>query len=235
MLRHSPLDDVLRRAGAAMAERDGWCVPAHFGSPAGELAVCSRAVGLVDRSELGKFELRGFPEALDLIVSYLSDGQVEPNEVLRAGGVEWCSAAPDRVFALCPPELSFKLSERLHRVMSHAPGALLTDETDELAALGLLGPATPSVLAALGAWSLETIQLPRPSFGAYVLKGIPVFLFEESATRALILVEREYAADLWTLLERVGRPFGLACVGSDAADRFAVIERRLERRTALNA
>ena len=91
------------------------------------------------------------------------------------------------------------------------------------------------MLAALGAWSLDTIQLPRPSFGAYVLEGIPVFLFEESATRALILVERDYAAGLWSLLERVGRPFGLSCVGADAADRFAVIERRLERHTTFAA
>lgn len=230
-LHRSPLDRVLRRAGAAMVKRDGIRVPAHFGSPAGELAVCSRAVGLVDRSELGKYELRGYPEALDLIVSYLSDGQVEPNEVLEVGGVQWCSASPDRVFALCGPERTLWLSERLHAAALHAPGALLTDETEELAALGLLGPATPSVLAALGAWDLETIQLPRPSFGAYVLEGVPAYMLEQSATRALILTDRDYAEELWYLLERAGRPFGLSCVGSEAADRFAMIERQLERRS----
>lgn len=230
-LHRSPLDRVSRRAGAAMVKRDGWRMPAHFGSPAGELAVCSRAVGLVDRSELGKYELRGYPESLDLIVSYLSDGQVEPNEVLERDGVRWCSASPDRVFALCGPERSFRLSERLHAAALHAPGVLLTDETEELAAVGLLGPATPSVLAALGAWDLETIQLPRPSFGSYVLDGLQVFLLEQSSTRALILADREYAEELWYLLERVGRPLGLSCVGCEAADRFAMVERRLQRRS----
>jgi glycine cleavage system aminomethyltransferase T len=228
-LYRSPLEDALRRAGAVMRSRDGRRVAAHFGSPGGELAVCARSVGLVDRSELGKLELRGYPEALDQIVSLLADSQLEPNEVVCAGGVRWCSASPDRMFALCDPAELFELSERLHDAVRRTPGALLTDETDELAALALLGPAAPSVVAALGAWDLETIALPRPSFAALTLEGLPVFLLEESSARALILVENDYAERLFDVLERVGRRFGLSCVGADAADRFAMIERQLVR------
>jgi glycine cleavage system aminomethyltransferase T len=228
-LYRSPLEDVLRRAGAVMRRRDGWRVAAHFGSPGGELAVCARSVGLVDRSELGKLELRGYPEALDQIVCLLADSQLEPNEVVTAGDVRWCSASPDRVFALCEPGRLFSLSEQLHEAVTRTPGALLTDESEELAALALLGPAAPSVIAALGAWDLETISLPRPSFSALTLDGLPVFLLEESSARATLLVEREYAERLFDLLERVGRRFGLSCVGADAADRFAMIERQLIR------
>jgi hypothetical protein len=57
-----------------------------------------------------------------------------------------------------------------------------------------------------------------------------VWLLEESVARALVLVEREYAERLWDLFERVGRRFGLSCVGCEAAERFGVIERQLERR-----
>jgi glycine cleavage system aminomethyltransferase T len=227
LLSRSPLDPVLRRAGAAMVARDGWCVPAHFGSPAGELALCSQSVGLVDRSSIGKLELRGYPEAIDQVVSYLADGQLEPNEVLRTGGIQWCSASPDRVFALCEPSDSFALSERLHEAVRRAPGALLTDETEELAALELLGPAAPSVVAALGAWSLDTIHLHHPSFSATTLGGLPAYLLEESSTRALVLTECEYAGELCELLELTGRPLGLSWVGAEAAERFAVIERQL--------
>jgi glycine cleavage system aminomethyltransferase T len=229
----SPLDDSLRRAGAVMVQRDGRCVAAHFGSPAGELAVCSSAVGLVDRSEIAKLELCGYPEALDQVVYDVSDSQLEPNEVLRVNGVEWCSASPDRVFALCEPALAFALSERLHEAALRAPGALLTDETDDLAALALLGPAAPSVVAALGAWNLETIGLPQPSFAATTLDGMPVYLLEESPMRMLILVERDCAVELWDLLERVGRPYGLSCVGLEAAERFSMVERQLAARPAL--
>src|SRR6185437_7736475 len=137
---------------------------------------------------------------------------------------------PDRVFTLCDPSSLFDLSERMHDAVRRTPGVLLTDETEELAALALLGPAAPSVVAALGAWSLETVALPRPSFASVSLEGLPAFLLEESASRALVLVEREFAERLWDVLERVGRRFGLSCVGADAAERFAVIERQLERR-----
>ena len=229
-LYRSPLEDVLRRAGAVVMRRDGWEMAAHFGSPAGELAVCARAVGLADCSSIGKLELRGYPEAIDQVVSYLTDCHLEPGEVMRADGVRWCSASPDRLFALCEPASSFDLSERMHEAVRRTPGVLLTDETEELCALALLGPAAPSVVAALGAWDLETIALPRPSFAALFLEGLPVFLLEESVARALILVEREYAERLWDMLERVGRRFGLSCVGSEALERFAMIERQLERR-----
>jgi len=230
MFCRSPLRDVLRRAGAVMTRRDGSEVAAHFGSPAGELAVCSQAVGLADCSSLGKLELRGYPEAIDQVLSYLTDCQLEPNEVMRIDGVRWCSASPDRLFALCEPASLFDLSERMHDAVRRTPGVLLTDETEELAALSLLGPAAPSVVAALGAWSLETVALPRPSFAAVSLEGLPVWLLEESVARALVLVEREYAERLWDLFERVGRRFGLSCVGCEAAERFGVIERQLERR-----
>ena len=226
-LCRSPLEDSLRRAGAVMRRRDGWRVAVHYGSPGGELAVCARGVGLVDRSEIGKFELRGYPEALDQIVCLLSDSQLEPNEVLRSGSVTWCSASPDRVLALCPPTDAFALSERLHDAARRTPGVLLTDETEELAALSLLGPSAPSVVAALGAWDLETIALPRPSFSGLSLEGLPVWLLEESSARATFLVDSEYAERLLELLERVGQRFGLSLVGSDAAARFALVERRL--------
>lgn len=229
-LYRSPLEHVLRRAGAVMTRRDGHRVAAHFGSPGGELAVCARGVGLVDRSELGKLELRGYPEAIDQVLCHLADRQLEPGEVFHANRGAWCLASPDRLFALCEPALLFELSERLHDAVRRAPGVLLTDETEELAALALLGPAAPSVIAALGAWNLETIALPRPSFAALTLEGLPVFLLEESSARSLLLVEREYAERLWDLLERVGQRFGLSCVGCEAADRFAMIERQLVRR-----
>jgi hypothetical protein len=61
------------------------------------------------------------------------------------------------------------------------------------------------------------------------LEGLPVFLLEESTARASLLVESEYAERLFELLERVGRRFGISCVGADAADRFPIIERSLTR------
>ena len=48
------LEARLERAGAEMVERNGAHVPLHFGSAAGELAVCTAAVGLALRPDLPK-------------------------------------------------------------------------------------------------------------------------------------------------------------------------------------
>jgi len=63
-LSRSPLDQVLKRAGAHMAERHGWLVAADFGSLASELAVSRAVAGLADVSSIAKFELRGDEHAL---------------------------------------------------------------------------------------------------------------------------------------------------------------------------
>ena len=85
-LAHSPLEPQLQKAGATMVARHGWWVAAHFGSPAGELALCETAVGLADRSDLGKLELRGEASAIELLVGQLSGGSVDPGDALLAAG-----------------------------------------------------------------------------------------------------------------------------------------------------
>ena len=58
----SPLDDVLKRSGAHMTEREGWVVAADFGSLAAEIAVSRATAGLADVSSIGKFEVRGLAD-----------------------------------------------------------------------------------------------------------------------------------------------------------------------------
>jgi len=63
VMRNSPLVEQARHAGATTVQRGGVRVAAHYGSPAGELSACVRAVGLGDRSDLGIFTLSGSPTA----------------------------------------------------------------------------------------------------------------------------------------------------------------------------
>ena len=55
--------DPLRPPGAVMVQRDGLPVVGHYGSVAAEIAVCTKAAGLVDRSSVRQFAISG-PEAL---------------------------------------------------------------------------------------------------------------------------------------------------------------------------
>ena len=85
-LAHSPLEALVQRAGATMVARHGWLVAAHYGSPGGEMALCDRAVGLADRSDLGKLELRGDAEPLEQLVGQLTGGQVLSGEACSPAG-----------------------------------------------------------------------------------------------------------------------------------------------------
>ena len=64
-----PLDDLLRGAGARMHHEHGATLPADFGSSAGELAVCMRAVGigLLDEGEDGESLAIVGPRAEELV------------------------------------------------------------------------------------------------------------------------------------------------------------------------
>jgi hypothetical protein len=55
--------------------------------------------------------------------------------------------------------------------------------------------------------------------------GIEARLLLESDRRALLLVASELAADAWRAIEQLGRPFGISCVGLEAARRYALLER----------
>ena len=100
-LLHSPLEPMLKRAGATMAARHGWLVAANFGSTPGELALCETAVGLADRSDLGKFELRAPRDDLDVLVGQLSGGEIRPGDALQSAGAWWCSVSHERALVVC--------------------------------------------------------------------------------------------------------------------------------------
>ena len=144
------LDVVLRRAGAVLATRDGRSVAMNFGSAAAELAVCVRAVGLVDRSELSKFVLEAPAAQLAGLTSRLAGDAVSPGGVLCAGNAWWCGDAPGRVIVLSDPDASAKLRGRLHVDVRRFAGITVRDASAELAAIAVLGRNTSDVLRALG-------------------------------------------------------------------------------------
>ncbi|MDT7602965.1 MAG: hypothetical protein QOF61_962, partial [Acidobacteriota bacterium] len=58
--RRLPLEDVHLRAGATLAQRDGWLVPVAYGGAAAEYeAVRGDGAGLIDSSARGRIEVSG--------------------------------------------------------------------------------------------------------------------------------------------------------------------------------
>jgi glycine cleavage system aminomethyltransferase T len=219
LLAHSPLEPLLQRAGATMVARHGWWVAAHFGSPGGELALCDTAVGLADRSDLGKLELRGDAGALETLVGQLTGGQVLPGEALLAGGAWWCSVSPHHVIALADAGATEAVRSAIAEAVRWTPGVTITDLTPRHAALGLLGPATEQLLGELSAGSLEPAD--GPAFDVTRLASHPVMLLRETRTRAVILTDSGRAAALWADIDRVGQDAGIGHVGADAVSHLS--------------
>jgi glycine cleavage system aminomethyltransferase T len=219
VLAHSPLEPLLQKAGATMVARHGWWVAAHFGSPGGELALCDTAVGLADRSDLGKLELRGDAGALETLVGQLTGGQVLPGEALLAGGAWWCSVSPRHVIALTDAAGTGALRNAAGEAVRWTPGVTVTDLTPRYAALGLLGPATESLLDELSAGQLAPAD--EPAFDVLKLAAVPVMLLRTSRTRAVILTDAARASGLWMDIDRVGQDAGIGHVGADAVSHLS--------------
>jgi glycine cleavage system aminomethyltransferase T len=220
--RH-PLETVLRRAGAVRSTRDGTPVVVHFGSAAAELAVCVRTVGLVDRSELSVLALEAPPAQLSASMMRLVGATVAPGGLISAGSAWWCGETPNRVMVVCDPRMAGRLIDSLHSVA--ARHVAVHDLSDQLTAVGLLGLRTGAVLSALGVYGRSGDPRHAAPFGRGFVDGIPAAWLLQSDHRALALVPREQAGEAWLAIERAGRPFGISCVGHEAACRYALMER----------
>ncbi len=221
----SPLHSVLQQAGAVFARRDGRTAAINYGSAAGELAVCVSAVGLVDRSELSKLVVEAPAAQLRRLMTHLLGNFVSPGGVRLAGGAWWCGAASNQVVAICDRVPARRLADRLRAEAVHHAGLLVRDQSAEWAAIELLGRNTAKVLRALGAYGESGDSRHVAPFTAGVLDGVDVMWLLESGRRALALVRQDRVAVAWRAIEHAGRPFGISCVGWDAASRYALLER----------
>jgi glycine cleavage system aminomethyltransferase T len=216
---------VLSRAGAVLARRDGHDVAINFGSAAAELAVCVRSVGLVDRSELSKIVLEAPPTQLATLLSSLAGATVAPGGVLSAGGAWWCGETPGRVLVLSDPATGRRLIARLHSEAMRHVNTQVHEISAEIAAIGLLGRSAAGVLAALGVYGESRDPRTARPFSRGWVDQIPTSWLLQSDRRAIALVNREDAGEAWLAIERAGRPFGISCVGQEAAARYALLER----------
>jgi glycine cleavage system aminomethyltransferase T len=222
---------VLRKAGAVFATHEGRSAAIHYGSAAGELAVCVSAVGLVDRSDLTTLALEAPNAQLVQLTSRLAGGEIAPGGALDAAGAWWCAAAPDTLVVVCGADVRRRLIERLRVHAAHQVS--LRVQSVELAAVGLVGPQTPNVLRALGVYGAAGDPRAAAPFGRGAIAGTDAWWLLESDRSALLLVDRQRAGEVWRAVEHAGRPFGLSCVGQEAAGRYSLLERSRSRPATL--
>ena len=215
---------ILRQAGAVCAEHEGRLTVLNFGSAAGELAVCLRAVGLVDRSELTKLVLEGPSERIAAVLVRVAGSDLAVGGVAQRSTTWWCRADEDRAIAICEPARGKRLRDEL-RLQARRHGSVAVNDCSRTwTAIELIGRATPNILSALGVYGELRDARRVPPFSAARIGTVEGSWLLESPRRALALVPREHAAIAWRELEEVGRPFAISCVGQQAAARYSLLD-----------
>jgi hypothetical protein len=174
-----------------MAVRRGLRVATHYGSVATETAVCLRSVGLADRFGRLTFDLRGAPDLVDAALA----------RVARLGDGAWhVRVGANHAVVRCEP------SEEEHcRDMLDDRDLVLTEPTQDSAALGLVGPRAGDVL--------RDAHVERAPFPATAMPD---------PTGFEVLVPSASGPAAWSHLLRCGEHNGIACVGFDALEHLAV-------------
>lgn len=218
-----------------MVEAEGAVVAANFGSVVGEMAVLWHAVGIADRSELAKLELRGAPEFVSQSVEYLSGTPVQARSVMRTKGTWWLPIAPDRMMILCEPRRRDELADSLEEITQPTERSSWVDVTGDYAVIALVGPNAEALLQAAGAD--DDVQVPGEGcLRDTRLAGRAALLVRETPWEFLLVVRRAEAVDTWLELDGIGGDFGIGNVGHEAIEHSeigtATIARQVRSQTA---
>jgi glycine cleavage system aminomethyltransferase T len=236
------LDQILRRAGAVIADRGGIRVAISYGSAAGELAACVTRAGIADSSQLTKLELTGPPAAIAELVRRATGSGLAPGGVINTGQAWWCGAdgcasggvergfelcgpQPERVIVLCEPQLDARTRSRLSARIAALPAVELRDRSLEWSAITVLGAATAGVLDSLGVFGPCGDPRHVPPFTSGRLAGVDALWLLASEHRAIALTSSADADIAWHEIERAGRPLQMCCVGQEAVSRYSLLQR----------
>jgi glycine cleavage system aminomethyltransferase T len=226
-MRRSPLEEHALHAGATTTDRGGIRVAAHYGSSAGELAACLRAVGLGDRGDLQIFALNGPPAVVQDVIEGAAGLTLAVGGVVRFRGARWCGAGIGRVLVIVDPCLSEQPLDAISLRVRLRANVTVTDVSDEWTAIAAVGARCEQLLARIGLGTSESES--RPPFARVTIAGAQAFLLRDSLCQALILARPRAAPEIWRELELDGHDLDLSIVGIEALERFALHERLIDQ------
>lgn len=224
MSSRSPFAEIEQQAGATFAERFGVMLPEHFGNVEAEYRAVRQGTGLVDLSLRGLLSLGG-SERLRWLngqitneVTDLQPGQGVLAAALNAKGRILADLVvlgrPEAVWVDLPRQRASVVRETFDRHII-ADDVAVTDESDRLAHLMVVGPQAPACLAGLPG---EPATALRPWQQREVeVAGLPVTLIATDWLKLPgfdLLFPIEAAARVWrALADRGATPVGMAALG----------------------
>jgi heterotetrameric sarcosine oxidase gamma subunit len=202
-----------------------WQVAEVYTSAAEELAAAERGVGLADVSAGGKLAVRG--EALEAVVAKIAGLVLPPPRRTVHGRVDVaeilvCRLAPDELLVTTAPAGETVVHAALSAACESAGCAHVTDLTSAFAAVDLIGPRVPALLARLVAVELTARAAPPLSVTLADVAGVRgiIVRLEHRHPAFRLLVGREHGEFVWDTLLETGHDLGLVPVGADAHRRL---------------
>lgn len=210
----------LRRYGAHRMS-----VHANYGSSAGELAACLRAVGVAERSDLVRLELAGPARTVEHVVESLAGSAPAVGGAVYHGNVWWCSIEPGRCVAIAEPAAGGTLRDRIGRLATRHPGIQVHDLGARMAAIAIVGHRTPGVLAALGVYGETGDPRAVSPVTRSTLAGAEALWLLRSDHHALALIGHADFPAAWQAIHCAGERFGICAVGDEAFAHYALLAR----------
>ncbi|MCU1267368.1 MAG: hypothetical protein JWM21_3686 [Acidobacteria bacterium] len=223
----SPLEEVHRRSGAIMAERDGWSVPASWGDTLFEYAsVRERGAGLIDLSSRGRLLVAG-SEAVQFLNGLIT------NDMKTLGENHWMPAAfpnvQGRLLASVrvlhhllnesaganaflidtEPTTHFQVLKTIQR-FTLAGDFQVTDLTEQTALLSLQGSQATDIIRNLFGESAADLEHHGIARTNWMQTSLTVVRASHTAENGFdLIIEANSAAALWEALTAAGaRPVG---------------------------
>jgi glycine cleavage system aminomethyltransferase T len=221
----APLElDPLRPPGAVMVQRAGLPVVGHYGSVAAEIAVSTKAAGLIDRSSMRQLALTGPATLLEhALAAAVPDGVPRPGSALTIAGTWCCRSTQRRAIVAGSPGAVSRWKQVASRAIASAGLAVEAELLPNAAALTLVGPRAARILAAAGL----PADLPVNGVADVTLAGAPLLLVREDGDNFLLLFEQGHPPAVWQTLWEAGRDHGLAPVGNEALELLQAAHRPL--------
>ncbi len=207
--------------GARFRDDSGWKVADAYSSAADEVRAARVGVGLADVSAGGKIRVRG--DAVDAVMAKATGGGAPgPGRAARVrldgAGALLCRLAPDELLVLTSAGDATAVWGLLTRATDGAGCAHVTDVAASFAAVDVLGPSGPRLLARFSPLDLSAAVEPLTLLLGEVagVWAVVIGLDRLSLPAFRLMVPREYGESVWMALVEGGRDLGLVPVGAAA-------------------
>lgn len=232
MARETPLLEFHRRNGAEFVERDGWILPAHFGSPLAEYEAVRTSVGLLDMSDYAALTLTG-SDRVSWLQGMVSNDvrKLTPGNGMYAAVLDVNGKILADLRVLCAEEsfilliwepLKDKIVAHLNRYLV-ADDVEIEDSSEQYGMISIQGPHALLLLSAIAPHQDAPVHMNSHAPLRIGERDVRVIRSTHTGEEGFDLsIERQDAAAIAEELERAGAALSCRWAGLQAEEILRV-------------